>query len=78
MLEDAFVVQRVSADRVIEKWYESIGEVKDVDLRAKLYIRLAEMEAGLKNGGNPVVQLTGFLAWVYVLPHIPKTCPAMG
>jgi DNA polymerase III delta prime subunit len=72
MMEDALVLQNNSADVILEDLTKAIGEVEDQEIRARLYIRLAEVERNLKLGTNPVLQFIAFLSYAWILPHLPR------
>ena len=76
LMEDASL--KFNHEEIIERLYERIGSVKELELRTKLYIKLAEVEHRCKTGSNPLIQLVNFMAWAWILPHLPQGCPLKG
>lgn len=76
MLEDAYINANFDGGAIIDEFYEALSEVKDREVRIRLYARLAEADRACKIGANPLIQLVGFLSYVWVAPHLPKGCPA--
>lgn len=77
LLEDSYLLGGYQANRVVEQLFQTIKEVKDQAQRLQLFVKLSDVEDRLRRGGNPLVQLTSFLAYVWVIRHIPNRCPAM-
>jgi len=76
LLEDAYITANFNPTVIIEEFYKSIGEIEDRNVRIRLYTKLSDVEARLKVGSNPLIQLVGFLAWAWVIPHLAK-CPVL-
>jgi len=78
MLEEAYINAGFNSYAVINELYRAIPGLDGVDddVKVKLYAKLAEAERGIRLGGDPLIQLAGFLADAWVLPHLPKYCPA--
>jgi hypothetical protein len=76
MMEDAYINARFNVDDIIDELYEAIGSLNDREVKIRLYSRLSETEARCRLG-NPLVQIVGFLSYVWIAPHLPKTCPAL-
>ena len=79
LMEDAYINNGYSYEEIIKELFEGITEqnIKDRDLRIRLFIEIKELEKACKLGTNPLYQLTGFLAKAYLFPHLPKKCPAL-
>jgi len=80
LIEDSLINNGSNPEVVVEKLYRALGRLDkqkyDVDVVIRLYDKLAETDRAIKVGGNPVVQLVGFVAYAYVAPHLIK-CPAL-
>jgi len=73
-LEDAIVLSGTDMDEIINKIYRSVESIEaPLEVKLKIYDRLSFAEAAIKNGGDPVIQLAGFLAyvWGYVYSQKP-------
>ena len=75
IIEDVFIDARFNFENVIKALYEAINELKDEDIKARLIIKLAETEHRCRIGSNPLIQLVAFIAYAWVLPHLPRECP---
>lgn len=70
MIENAYIGNNYDVDVLFENLYDTIkGLDNDKDIRAKLYVKLAESEHRCKLGSNPLIQLVNFIAWCWVIPH---------
>jgi DNA polymerase III delta prime subunit len=78
-IEEAYINNHYSYDEIIRELYEGITEenIKDRDLRIRLFIEIKELEKACKLGTNPIYQLVGFIAKAYLFPHLPKGCPVL-
>jgi len=76
LLEDAYINSRFNVDSIIEGFYSAIDDLKDRELKIRLYSKLGEVEGRIRNGGTPLLQCTSFLAYCWIAPHLPKGCPA--
>lgn len=75
-LEDAFITSRTDPNLVVIQLYEAIKKVPIKEHRIKLFEKLGEIEHHIKTGGNPLVQLTPFVSFCWVIKHLPNECPA--
>lgn len=66
------LLAKIRPDDFVSSAYDWIGKVQDVELRARLWTKLSEIEQRIRLGGNPHLHLTAFLAWVWALPHMRK------
>lgn len=71
-LEDALILNNDPAETT-NMLYRAIGKI-DVPFftKLKLYDRLSQTEIALKSGCDPLIQLSGFLAYLWVLKHTEK------
>lgn len=65
LVEDALVLNKVDAYSVINSLYKSIKSLDTPQhIKLRLYERLADIEANIKVGCNPTIQLASFIATV--------------
>lgn len=80
LVEDAFITSRMNTGDIIKEFYESIGTLQDIDIKIKLYVKLAETERACKIESDPIlplVQLIGFIAYAWLVPHLNSDCPVL-
>ena len=78
IVEDAFIESRMNIRDIITDFYDSIASISDEKTKIRLYLRLAETERACKTESDPVlplVQLVGFIAFAWLLPHLSHQCP---
>lgn len=81
ILEDAYISSRLNIGDIIREFYDSIKDVKDVGIRARLYSRLDETARACRVESDPImplVNLVGFLSYAWIIPHLNANCPIMG
>jgi len=73
MIEDALIEENMDWRGVVEKLYRAIESV-DIDdvVRARLFVRLSDVETRISNGASPVLQLVGFIAYAWVAQYIRR------
>lgn len=76
ILEDCFLVN--GGDNMIDDFYEAISSLEDREVKIRLYQKIADVERACKIGANPLIQFVGFIAYAWVVPHLPKECPLRG
>ena len=76
LLEDAYVNADLNYSSLIDELYAAVGEVGDREVKIRLFTKLADVEARIRSGCNPLIQLVGFLAWAWVIPHMAG-CPVL-
>lgn len=66
-LEDVLIENRLDVETTLNQIYNAIKQLKDNEVKAKLFMELARAEHALKMGGSPLIQLAGLIAsaWVY-------------
>jgi len=80
MMEDAYHQSQLNPTYIIKELFESIKEVKDIGIKTKLFRELATTESRCKIQADPVsplIQLVGFLSFVYLVPHLSTECPVL-
>jgi len=75
LLEDAYISANFNVEEIIDDFYEAIGNIEENDnpVKIRLYAKLAETERNCKLNTNPLVQLVGFMSWVWIAPHLDKS-----
>ncbi|MBU2613799.1 replication factor C small subunit [Patescibacteria group bacterium] len=76
MLEDAYLNSKFDGDGIVRELYDTIGQIQDREIRIRLYCRLSDTEYRLKIGSDTLIELMGFLSYVWVVPHL-RNCPAL-
>lgn len=77
LVEDEYIKQAFNSKKVFDALYKAVDKVNDRDVKIRLYIKLGELEARVKIGTDPLIQFVAFFAYVWIAPHLPKTCPAL-
>ena len=77
IVEDEYIMKNFNSKRIFIGLYEGLDEVKDREVRIRLYDKLGELESRVKLGTNPLIQFVAFIAYCWIVPHLPKTCPAL-
>ena len=67
VLEDILVDNKLDVETTIDQLYRAVKEESDLYKRAELFNALARAEHALKLGGSPLVQLTGFVAYAWMV-----------
>ena len=74
-----YVQDRFGIGSIVDEVYKSLGELDGLSEEAKIkvYEKLGELERNLKLGTNPLIQLTSFLAFLWVVQYVkvPGSCP---
>jgi replication factor C small subunit len=72
------ILPKMRPDDFVSSAYDWISNIQDLELRARLWTKLSDFEERIKLGGNPILHLTAFLAWVWILPHMKRELPTEG
>ena len=77
-VEDAYLQASLNPSFVIEDLYSAIDTLTEVtpEVKIRLYSKLGEVERGLNTGSNPLIQISSFIAYAWLYPHLPTECPA--
>ena len=74
-----YIQDRFGVGSIVDEVYKSLGELDGLSEEAKIkvYEKLGELERNLKLGTNPLIQLTSFLAFLWVVQYVkvPSECP---
>jgi DNA polymerase III delta prime subunit len=75
-IENAFNENLCSPEEMIKELYESIKTVEKREWRILLYRELANTERYIRTESDPVlplIQIVGFIAYAWILPHFPDS-----
>ncbi len=76
-IEKTYVEGKYDPRKTIHELYEAIPKLQlDQEIKIRMYEKLARTDADMKYGGDPVIHLIGFVAFVWLLPHLSK-CPVL-
>ncbi len=76
-LEDAFISSRMDANDIARDFFDALPEVKNKQVRIKLYRELSITARALRIENDPLIQLTGFIAYAFIVPHLSSECPVL-
>ena len=76
LIEEAYIRSGYNAEEIVNDLMKVIDKIPDETIRVKLFDKLAELEYRLTVGSNPLIQLIGFIAYVWVVRYVPD-CPLM-
>ena len=71
MIEDAYALNPDYV-YIVKQMYDYLKSIEDEKIQIKLFEKLAEFEYRCKVGANPLIQLVGFLAYCWVIKHVPE------
>lgn len=78
LIEDALVRENFGWTRVVEKLYGAIKEIElPPEVKARLFVKLSDLEYRIKFGGSPVIQLVAFISYVWIAKYLPAKCPLL-
>jgi len=76
-VEKAHVEGKYNPKSTIQELYQAIPQLQiDPELKIRMFEKLGQTDANLKFGGDPIVQILSFIAFVWLLPHLSK-CPVL-
>lgn len=71
-LEEIILNNQVNVREIIKQFFDAISMLDTNKLvKLRMYMKLAEIERGLNSGCHPLIQLTSFLASVWVYRYAP-------
>jgi replication factor C small subunit len=76
-LEDTFISYNFNAGELTKDLYEAIKNIKRDDIKIRLYRELSITERSLRYENNPLIQLTGFIAYAWIVPNLSDKCPVL-
>jgi len=71
-LEDAYLLSGTNFSVIINEIYRYLDTLNNDAIKIKLYEKLAEIEYRCTVGASPLIQLVGFLAYCWVIQHVPQ------
>jgi replication factor C small subunit len=78
-LEEAYIQNGFDSQQIISEFYRTIDNLSEQEakreVKLRLYIKLAELENRCKVGSNALIQIMGFLSYVWLVPHLDTKCP---
>ena len=74
-MEDAYITYNYDIKLIISKLDHILSSMPNGNIKIKLYNKLAELDYRCTVGSNPLLQLIGFLSYVWVAKHVPDQCP---
>lgn len=77
IVEDEYIRSNFDSEIIFNHMYHALDDVKDREVKIRLYEKLGELERNVKLGTNPLVQFVAFIAYCWIAPHLPKTCPVL-
>lgn len=76
-IEKAYVEGRYDPRKTIHEIYDAIPKLQlDQEIKIRMFEKLGQTDANVKFGGDPVVQIITYIAFVWLLPHLSK-CPVL-
>jgi len=72
LLEDGYINNGYDFETVLDDFYEAVKEIDDVDVKARLFFELGNLEHRLKTTSRPILQFMSFLSYVWIAPHLGK------
>ena len=76
-VEECFINAKSDSSLVIKEIYDAIPEVPNLKHRVKLYVKLQEVSRYMKYGNDPIIELVGFVAYAFLVPHFSDECPVL-
>lgn len=70
MIQDAYITAGYDSTQVVQELFKEIDKLQNEELRVKLLEKLAELEFRLKLGGDPLIQLIGFVAFAWIARYV--------
>ena len=74
-IEDVYIMGGFQVEDIIKEMFNGIKDIKEEKIRIKLFILVARAEMNIKGGGNPIIQLVSLIADIWVVSHVPESCP---
>jgi len=75
-IEKAHIEGRYDSRLTYRELYKALDTIENRDIKIRLYSKLGEVEANSKRGGDTIIQLVYFMAYVWLVPHLSK-CPVL-
>jgi len=75
IVEDEYIMQNFDSELIFNHMFHALEEVKEQEVKIRLYEKLGELEKNVRLGSNPLIQMTAFVAFCWVAPHLPRKFP---
>ena len=77
LLEDSILESRMDYNYILKELFESIKEIPEDSIRARLFIKLSDAQNACGLGKDPLPILTAFIAYCWLVPHLTNECPVL-
>jgi len=74
---DQYIMTAGDSKTMVRAFFDVINEVPDMEVKARLWNRLADIEHNILHGADPMIQFIAFVSFAWVVPHVPKACPVV-
>lgn len=78
LLEDAYLHGGYQSHRVVSEFYKAVNGLEKQVHRLRLIRELAGIEDRLRRGCDPLLQLTSFVAYAWIVNHVKTKCVVEG
>jgi replication factor C subunit 2/4 len=76
-LENSYVEGGYDHKSLISDLFESISDLEDTTLQARLFIKLGDTAGNCTMDNDPLIQLVSFISYVFIVPHLSLECPVL-
>lgn len=70
-MEDAYI-KNSNTDMIMDGLTEAISQITSEEIKIRLFYELGELEHRLQTTHRPLIPLTSFLSYVWIVPHLKK------
>jgi len=63
-------------NKIIKNLNIEIRNIDDKEIKLRLLVKLSEIEHRCKIGGNPLIHLSAFVSFAWIVRFLPRSCPA--
>jgi len=75
LIEKAYVEGKYDSRNAFKELYRAIPNLNiDLEMKVRMFEKLGEVERGYLIGGDPIIQIVTYIAFVWLLPHA-SSCP---
>jgi len=75
IVEDEYIRLNFDSEIIFNDMYHALDEIKEREVKIRLYEKLGELERNIRLGGNPLIQMIAFTAFCWIAPHLQKKFP---
>ena len=73
IIEDAYLMNELDSTLTMNQLYRTVKNMElDIMMKARIFMKLGEVEHNIKNGDNPLIQLASLLGTIWIYSHIPQ------